>query len=416
MSTAKRMKEQLDQIAQRIALVRGRGEEATKQALVLPFLDALGYDIWNPLEVSPELEADFAIKKGGQKEKVDLGIVLEGAPRVFIEVKASDSTLDGHEGQLARYFNAVQTVSLGILTNGVEYRFYADTVSPNIMDAQPFYVLRLATADLNLDVLQRFHRQSFNQQAVRDLAAELTDTARLTAFLRKELDLRQRDPSEAFIRWTLSQEGVYDGRLMASVVERYRPIVRNALQQVLREVVRRSVAAMDDGVSAAASPAAADAVPQPAPPPTAAASEATARLPEAERTQPVTTERELAAFEAIRRIFEASDFRRATIVDPQTRRPVPVELGYNDTTVYFSVHVNRPGWWIARLSLGERKSWVSFNVQPDVAAALLPPDTALLPATTFGAVRVALANVDALQHLVPLWHAALEHVISEHQS
>ena len=31
------------------------GEEATKQALILPFLSALGYDVWEPREVQPEV-------------------------------------------------------------------------------------------------------------------------------------------------------------------------------------------------------------------------------------------------------------------------------------------------------------------------------------------------------------------------
>lgn len=33
-------------------------EEATKNALIMPFLRALGYDVFNPLEVVPEFIAD----------------------------------------------------------------------------------------------------------------------------------------------------------------------------------------------------------------------------------------------------------------------------------------------------------------------------------------------------------------------
>jgi hypothetical protein len=39
-----KIKSTVEQIVNRIPLVRGRGEEATKQALILPMLDALGYD------------------------------------------------------------------------------------------------------------------------------------------------------------------------------------------------------------------------------------------------------------------------------------------------------------------------------------------------------------------------------------
>ncbi|MEM6285009.1 MAG: type I restriction endonuclease, partial [Chloroflexota bacterium] len=51
-------------------------EEATKNAFVMPFIQSLGYDIFNPTEVVPEFTADVGIKKG---EKVDYAIVQDGA-------------------------------------------------------------------------------------------------------------------------------------------------------------------------------------------------------------------------------------------------------------------------------------------------------------------------------------------------
>ena len=42
-----------------------QNEEATKMALITPFIQALGYDIFNPAEVMPEYSADFPeIKQG----------------------------------------------------------------------------------------------------------------------------------------------------------------------------------------------------------------------------------------------------------------------------------------------------------------------------------------------------------------
>jgi len=38
-------------------------EEATKNAFVMPFLQSLGYDVFNPLEVKPEFVADIPTKK-----------------------------------------------------------------------------------------------------------------------------------------------------------------------------------------------------------------------------------------------------------------------------------------------------------------------------------------------------------------
>ena len=36
-------------------------EEATKTALVMPFFQLLGYDVFNPLEFSPEFTADVGL-------------------------------------------------------------------------------------------------------------------------------------------------------------------------------------------------------------------------------------------------------------------------------------------------------------------------------------------------------------------
>jgi len=50
-------------------------EEATKTAFILPFIQELGYDIFNPEEVIPELVADHGTKKG---EKIDYAIKING--------------------------------------------------------------------------------------------------------------------------------------------------------------------------------------------------------------------------------------------------------------------------------------------------------------------------------------------------
>ncbi len=52
-------------------------EEATKNALIMPFISALGYNVFDPTEVVPEFTADVGIKKG---EKVDYAIHLDGKP------------------------------------------------------------------------------------------------------------------------------------------------------------------------------------------------------------------------------------------------------------------------------------------------------------------------------------------------
>lgn len=59
-------------------------EEATKNVLIMPFLSALGYYVFDPTEVTPKLVADIGVKKG---EKVDYAILRQGKPIILVECK-----------------------------------------------------------------------------------------------------------------------------------------------------------------------------------------------------------------------------------------------------------------------------------------------------------------------------------------
>ena len=115
-------------------------EEATKSAFVMPFLQVLGYDVFNPLEVIPEFVADVSSKKG---EKVDYAIMQRGEPIIIIECKHWRENLDLHNTQLERYFTFTKA-KFGILTNGIQYRFYTDLDQTNKMDPIPFFEISLA--------------------------------------------------------------------------------------------------------------------------------------------------------------------------------------------------------------------------------------------------------------------------------
>lgn len=117
-------KDQIKQISERIDNLKESlyTEEATKNALIMPFISALGYDVFNPLEVLPEIVCDIGTKKG---EKVDYAILMNGEPVILIECKHCEQDLNLHDNQLLRYFN-VSKAKFGILTNGIIYRFYSD--------------------------------------------------------------------------------------------------------------------------------------------------------------------------------------------------------------------------------------------------------------------------------------------------
>ncbi len=111
-------------------------EQAAKTAFVLPFLQILGYDIFNPSEVIPEHIADWGSKKG---EKVDYAIKIDGKIKMIIECKALDDKLDVTKAnQLGNYFIHLADTNIGVLTNGITYKFYTDLNEKNKMDKEPF--------------------------------------------------------------------------------------------------------------------------------------------------------------------------------------------------------------------------------------------------------------------------------------
>lgn len=128
---AARVSKQVDRLAT---------EEATKNALVMPFINALGYNVFDPSEVTPELTADVGVKRG---EKVDYAILKDGQVIMLFECKSVGTDLDKvTPSQLFRYFT-VTRARLGVLTNGVVYRFFSDLEELNKMDSKPFLEFNL---------------------------------------------------------------------------------------------------------------------------------------------------------------------------------------------------------------------------------------------------------------------------------
>ncbi len=125
-------KDTLLQLAERIEKQKDNvaTEEATKNAFIMPMIAALGYDVFNPFEVVPELDCDLVKKKG---EKIDYAIKKDDETILLIECKHCGQDLNLHDTQLKKYFVA-SNARFGVLTNGIEYRFYTDLEKVNIID------------------------------------------------------------------------------------------------------------------------------------------------------------------------------------------------------------------------------------------------------------------------------------------
>ena len=180
-------------------------EEAVKTAVVLPFLKALGYDVFNPLEVIPEFTADAVGKKG---EKVDYVISIDGEIRILIECKPINTELNvKHLSQLYRYFS-VTSAKFAILTNGRYFQFYTDLDAANKLDSRPFFSFDLMEYNTSiLNELKKFDRASFDVANIMATAERLKYVSGIKQNILKEFD----NPTESFVKLVCND--VYEGRL-----------------------------------------------------------------------------------------------------------------------------------------------------------------------------------------------------------
>lgn len=203
-------------------------EESTKHAFVLPFINALGYDSFNPTEVVPEFTADLGLKKG---EKVDYAIFQNNEPILIIECKHWEQDLNIHNSQLFRYFHTTKT-RFSLLTNGIHYKFFTDLEQMNKMDEKPFLEFDITKIkDSEVHEILKFHKSNFDVNKIVDNASSLKYTKEIKKCISKEIS----SPSFEFSKLFASK--VYSGRLTEKVMDEFTVLVHKAVNQIISEKV-----------------------------------------------------------------------------------------------------------------------------------------------------------------------------------
>lgn len=306
-------------------------EEATKTALVLPFIAALGYDVFDPTEVVPEFIADVGIKKG---EKVDYAIKRDGEIVILIECKASGAKLGlEHASQLYRYFS-VTKARIAILTNGVVYQFYSDLDEPNKLDARPFLILDL------LGLREDLVAEAANMTKEAFSLDEMLSTANALKYqreIRNVLEAQLEDPDEELVKFLHARVG--SGRFVQSVKEQFKPLVQKAFVQLVSDRVSERLR----------NALATEGIPADLPIPAATASPAAAEAPVPSTPEPdvVTTEHELEGFRIVRAItcgvipperivYRDAKTYFAILVDDNNRKPI-CRLWFNTSQWYLGL-------------------------------------------------------------------------------
>lgn len=284
------------------------------------------------------------------------------------------------------------------------------------MDKYPFHVAKLDSIDQGLDILYRFHKSNFSPDEIRDFATQINYTKKIYGFLKGHIDLGEKMPNENFMRWILSEDGNYGGggKITAKVVERFQPIVKDAMQMVLKDIVRRSFAALDKEVSYPTAAAAKDDSPASGTENSSSDADISGDKKTDERTaKVVTTANEMKLFEIAKGIFQGSRFARAEIFDANIRKNVPIEIGCKDTTGYFGIYLNKSSYWVMRAVVESKNPWIGFNVTASEAEGLLPPGIQRMPTHPYAEFRVGISSVEDLSMLAPLLENAIKKTIDD---
>ncbi|WP_113651288.1 type I restriction endonuclease [Pedobacter namyangjuensis] len=224
------LKIKLAQLHQRVVGLKDQitTEEATKNAFVMPFIQILGYDIFNPTEVIPEHICDIGTKKG---EKVDYVIRRNNEPILIFECKHWKENADAHNSQLHRYYH-VSKARFGVLTNGTIYNFYADLEKPNIMDEKPFLTIDLEDLKDNaIKILESFTKNEYNLETILDSAEGL----KYIKAIRKEFEKEIEQPSDELIKLLVNR--FFDKPLIASRMATFKEYTKKALTISINESI-----------------------------------------------------------------------------------------------------------------------------------------------------------------------------------
>jgi predicted type IV restriction endonuclease len=220
-------------------------EEATKQYLIIPFIQALGYDVFDPREVFPEFDANVGASK---KYKLDYAILQEGKPIILIECKWRGDTLTEGYSQLFHYFSATNA-RIGVLTNGIIYRFYADLDKPNKMDDKPFLEIDMLNLKEPLvDELKKITKSTFNLEEMVSAATELKYVGGILGILTEQLS----SPSEDLTKFFFNQ--CCPGKVFSPTAKtQFADYTKRALKQFIRDQLSHILDA--SGFTGSASPA-----------------------------------------------------------------------------------------------------------------------------------------------------------------
>ena len=311
-------------------------EETTKQALILPLLDILGFSPYDPTKVHAEFAADFPGVKS--TERVDYALYCNGQPVMFIEAKPYVANLTNHAPQLSRYFNSSLGVTISAITNGKEWRFFTDLINPNVMDDKPFLTVDFTKNKAeDLTQLAEFKHDNFHVEKLRFFAEENQYIQQFKTVIKRSINEVDID----FVRYVAQQASI-PRQLNTKFLESIQPFVKQAVEQSISDTVVKGLSS-----------------------PTIITAQPVEQ--KVEETIEIVSESSRLAD-----IVNSENERIVTTVDEQELSRIvielfpEVELVAKDTESYFSVlFQNKNNRWLFRYDVNRKRPTIQFAVAID---------------------------------------------------
>ncbi len=209
-------------------------EPDTKRVLVISFLeDVLGINSRDPHEMKSEYPADW----GDRNHKaVDYALMFDDKPLVIIEAKRARKSLDGEPlTQLRGYFSVIPEARIGILTDGIKYRFYADLDDSKGLDSVPFLEIDFSKLDgMPFADVGRFEKTGFNPDQVLQWAKDRSRIERLQGAVTDALRRELSEPSDQFVGLFIDK--LKAGRKAKTLIAEFRGYLRTAISGLVSVV------------------------------------------------------------------------------------------------------------------------------------------------------------------------------------
>lgn len=213
-------------------------EAQTRMYLIEPLLEILGYSR-DPKDMLTEINAGW----GQKNNKADIGIAMakNNEPLIIIECKKYSKPLTDKEAdQLNSYFLQTKSSKIGILTNGMIWRFYCpNETQPSIgLFPKPFIVLDFN--EINDDLINTFSK--FHKNAFRDEIKDIIEEAQEYFFLQgfeEALVNELSDPSDDLIKAIFNRMLKSEGKRLTELVKNKirEAINSNAVQSALPKMI-----------------------------------------------------------------------------------------------------------------------------------------------------------------------------------